>query len=333
VGHIPFDVKKRTWADARSLTRPIFDVPAEKLPPLTESLEVMGRVTAECAEATGLAEGLPVYAIGADKAAETIGLGCVEKNMAAMSRGTMASVTFNSPDYLEPDQFIPPYPSIIPGWYCPEYQIYRGYWLVSWFKKYFCEMEAIEAAKQHVSVEEYLNRSLKSIPAGCEGLFLSPFFTPDVAQPYARGAFVGLSDYHTKRHMYRAVIEGINFALLEGLRKMESRGKFKFTEIRAGGGGSQSPEFCQIIADMFGIPVVRTENHEVSALGAAVTAFVALGEYGSFAEACEKMVRIRDRFEPDPERHKTYTRLFGVYKKIYPALKPLYAELAAISRK
>lgn len=330
VGHIPFDVKKRTWSGKNALTRPIFDIPNEKLFDITESCEVMGNITKEVSELTGIKEGTPVIASGSDKACEMIGLGCVKKDVAAISFGTMCSVSFNTPDYLEAQNFVPPYPSIIKGWYNPEQELYRGYWLVSWFKKEFCEAEAIEAMKERTSLEEYLNKGLLDIEPGCNGLFLSPYFSPDVMQPVARGGFIGLSDYHTKKHMYRAIIEGINFDLLEGLREIERKGKLKFKEIRVGGGGSQSDEICQITADMFGVPVSRTSTHEVSALGSAIATFVGLNEFESYEDAVNNMVRVTDTFTPNMENNKKYNKLFEVYKKIYPKLKPLYEEIAEI---
>ncbi len=333
VGHIPFDVKARNWAGPKALTRPVFDIPSDKLVKLTESCEIMGYITEKASKDTGLKVGLPVYASGSDKACEMIGLGCVNKEQAAVSFGTMSSVSYNDPDYLEAQQFLPPYPSVIKGWYNPEYELYRGYWLVSWFKNEFCQEEALEAAKTGKRIEEIMDQEALEVEPGCNGLFLSPYFSPDVMQPYARGGFIGLADYHTRKHMYRAVIEGINFALMEGIREIEKRGKFKFKELRVAGGGAQSKVVCQITADMFGIPVIRTITHENSALGSAMATFVGLGEYKDFNEACDNMVRTKDVFEPNLENTKVYNKLFEVYKKLYKTLKPLYGEIADIYKK
>jgi len=333
VGHIPFDVKKRDWADKNSLTHPIFNVPKEKLVKLTESCEIMGYITEQAEKDTGIKAGTPVFASGADKACEIIGMGCVKKTQAAVSFGTMSSISYNDPVYLEAQQFLPPYPSVIKGWYNPEYELYRGYWLVSWFKNEFCQQEAIQAAMNGKSVEEVMNASIEEIEPGCNGLFLSPYFSPDMMQPFARGGFIGLADYHTKKHMYKAVLEGINFSLMEGLRYIEQKGKFKFTELRVGGGGAQSREICQMTADMFGIPVYRTSTHETSALGSAVATFIGLGVYKDFDEACQNMVHEKDVFQPNLEKTAIYNKLFEVYKKIYPALKPLYGEIADIYKK
>ena len=333
VGHLPFDVKSRNWAPKGALTRPVFDVPEEKLVELTDSCEIMGTVTQEAAQLSGLKEGTPVFASGSDKACEIIGLGCVKKEQAAVSFGTMATVSFNSPSYIEAQSFLAPYPSVVKNWYNPEQELYRGYWLVSWFKNEFCADEAMEALKSGKIVEEVLNEGLEEVPPGCNGLFLSPNFSPDIMKPYSRGGFIGLADYHTKKHMYRSVIEGINFTLMEGIRNIEKKGKFKFEELRVAGGGSRSPEICQITADMFGIPVIRTSTHEASALGAAVAVFVGLGEFDSFESACENMVHDTDVFEPNAKNTELYNELFEIYKKLFPTLKPIYKKLTELYKK
>ena len=129
------------------------------------------------------------------------------------------------------ESFIPPYDSILPGHYTPEIEIFRGYWLISWFKQEFAQKEVMEAVELKLQPEELLNRRLKEVPAGCDGLVLQPYFTPNLTMPDAKGAVIGLSDVHTRIHLYRAIIEGINFALMDGMRHMEKRGGFKFEEI------------------------------------------------------------------------------------------------------
>ena len=331
VGYVPFDTKNRCWYDEKAISRPIFDIPQEKLYTVTESGDIMGSITAQAAADTGLKEGLPVIATGSDKACEILGLGCVEKTQAAVGFGTTATISFNTPDYIEVEKHISPYASVIPGSFAPEFEILRGYWLVSWFKQEFGEKEAEEARTQGISTEELLNKMLSQAPAGCDGLLFQPYFTPNVSMPVARGAFMGLTEHHTRAHMYRSIIEGINFGLMEGMKRIEDEGKFHFEEIRLGGGGSQSDEICQIAADMFGIPVRRADTHENTGVGSALAGFVGLGVFGSYKEAAEAMVRTRDTFLPDMEKHALYERLYEeVYKEIYEKMAPLYAKLKGI---
>lgn len=91
-------------------------------------------------------------------------MGCITKEKAAIGLGTTATVTFTVPYYLEPERFIPPYDSIMKGYFSPEIEIFRGYWLISWFKKEFAEKEMVQAKKEGVSAEELLNRRLEEIP-------------------------------------------------------------------------------------------------------------------------------------------------------------------------
>lgn len=150
--------------------------------------------------------------------------------------------------------------------------------------------------------------------------------------PEAKGAVIGLSDMHTRIHLYRAIIEGINFALMDGMRHMEKRGGFRFEEIRVGGGGAQSSEICQITADMFGIPVVRTQTYEVSGIGSAIPAFIALGVFKNYKEALSQMVYKKDVFRPDKKQHQIYKKLYEeIYLQIYPRLSEIYAKIGEIS--
>ena len=331
VGHIPFDNKARTWKGPKDIVRPIFDIPTEKLPDVAETGSAMGDSTAQTAADTGLKEGLPVYPSGADKACEVIGMGCIKKEQVALSLGTMATMDFNSSDYYELAKYMAPYPSVVPGSFTPEFEIYRGYWLVSWFQKEFAELERTAAKTAGKTAIELLNEKLKDIPAGCDGLMFQPYFTPSMQMPFAKGGFVGMADYHGRVHMYRAVIEGINYSLMEGIKQAEAAGNFTVKEIRLGGGGSQSGEICQITANMFGIPVVRVHTHEVTGLGSAMAAFVAMGDYKDFDEAVAGMVHERDRFEPDMQEHELYKALYdGVWKEIFGKLAPLYSKTQEI---
>lgn len=328
VGHIPFDSQSRSWQKKGALTRPVFDVESEKLCKIVESGEILGHISAEAAKSTGLPEGMRLIATGSDKACEILGLGCITKEKAAIGFGTTATITFTMDRYLEPERFIPPYASIIPGKFTPEIEIFRGYWLISWFKQEFAEKEVSQAKELGISAEELLNKRLKEIPAGCDGLLFQPYFTPNITMPAARGAVIGFSDQHTRIHIYRAIIEGINFALMDGMRLMEKRAGHAFQEIYLGGGGSQSDEICQITADMFGIPTVRTQTYEVTGIGCAAAAFVGTGVFKDYNEAAEAMVHKKDVFYPDMEQHNIYTRLYQeVFTNIYGRLSGLYEKL------
>ncbi|MDY3234652.1 MAG: FGGY-family carbohydrate kinase [Erysipelotrichaceae bacterium] len=331
VGHIPFDHKHRRWMRERDLTYPVFPIGAEKYYPVQDSGTVLGAISASMAEDSGVKEGLPVYAAGSDKACELLGLGCSEESRAAIGLGTTATISYMSDTYQEPERFIPAYAAVIPEKWNPEIEIFRGYWLISWFKKEFASHEMEKAEELGISAEEILNRSLALIPAGCDGLIMQPYFTPNVTMPTARGAIIGFSDVHTRAHLYRAIVEGINFALIDGMRHIEKRRGSKFTSVAVGGGGSQSDEICQITADMFGLPILRTESYEATGIGCAMAAMVGMGIFDSYEAAVKSCVHYKDTFEPREKVTEIYNRLYDdVYQRTYGHLKPLYQKLHEI---
>lgn len=328
IGHIPINTKTRKWMEKNELTRCVFDIPKEKLSELVEPGELIGRITAEAESETGIPEGLPLIATGSDKGCETLGLSCATPDKASIGLGTTATIQFTIGRYMEPLPFIPAYPAVLKNHYNPEVQVYRGYWLISWFKNEFAAKEVAQAKELGIAPEELLDSRLAEIPPGCEGLVFQPYFTPGVVMPKARGAVVGFSDVHTRIHIYRAIIEGINFALMDGLYTMERRGRVKVSKLFIAGGGSQSDEICRITANMFGLPVYRIQTYEASGLGSSMVAFVAKGVYRDINEAINAMVHVKDEFLPDPEVHKTYKMLFDeVFSKIFGKLLPLYKKI------
>jgi sugar (pentulose or hexulose) kinase len=143
---------------------------------------------------------------------------------------------------------------------------------------------------------------------------------------------IGFGDVHTKAHIYRAVIEGLGFALYDGLKRMQCAGGFRAQKAAVSGGASQSEEICKITADIFNLPMVKGQTHETSGLGAAMVTAVGIGVCASFDEAVQRMVKIQRVFDPDPENVALYKDLFkNVYQRIFPALKPLYDKIKQIT--
>jgi sugar (pentulose or hexulose) kinase len=303
----------------------------EKLYDLVEPGSVIGKIGSAAAGEAGLPQGLPLIATGSDKGCETLGLSCLSPEKAALSFGTTATVQLSSVQYFEPQPHMPSYPAVIPGLYNPEIEIYRGYWLLSWFKKEFAAKEVAEAEQLGVRAETLLDRRLREVPPGCDGLIMQPYFTPGLNMPFARGAIIGFSDVHTRIHLYRAIIEGINFALMEGMKTLEKRGGMAVRKIFVGGGGAQSDEVCRITASQFGLPVYRTQTHEATGTGAALAAFVSQRVFSSYEEGVEEMVHIKDEFLPNIHEHRIYKELYEkIFEKIFDKLSPLYRQIDGI---
>ncbi len=324
-GRIPFDNKTRTWMTRDNLARCIFDVEISKLFEIVKPETIMGGVTAEASKATGIPEGLPLVATGSDKNCESLGLSVISDDKAALSFGTTATLQFSTSKYVEPEPHMPAYCSVVDGRWNPEKEVHRGYWLVSWFKREFAAKEVMQAEGMDVSAEDLLNARLHEVPAGCNGLMLQPYFTANKDMPFAKGSIIGFSDVHTRIHIYRAIIEGINYDLYCGMKGLEKRAGTKIKTLYVAGGGSQSAEICQITANMFGLPVVRTQTHEACGVGSAMVAFKALDFFKDYDAACAAMVHERDRFEPDMQLHQFYNEMTEqVFDKIFEKLLPLY---------
>ncbi len=334
VGYIPFDYKKQRWAGPHDWRWEATGIEPGMLPELVQPAELLGRITSSASAVTGIPVGTPLVAAAADKACEILGSGALEPDVACLSYGTTATVNTIHQRYVEPLAFVPPYPAAIPGAYALEVQIYRGFWLVSWFKREFGQREVRIAEKRGIAPEALFDELIAGIPAGAQGLILQPFWSPGVKipGPEARGAIIGFSDVHTRAHIYRAILEGLAYALREGLERTESRSKVRVRELRVAGGGSRSDQALQVTADIFGLPASRPHVTEASGLGAAIDAAVGLGLHPSFKAAISAMTHTKDVFEPNPLTHQTYQRLYHeVYLKMYGRLKPLYEVISSIS--
>lgn len=328
-GHYPIDFKKRKFYSnpTKHLKGQIFSIEKRMLPELVPEGSLLGRINAKAHEETGLPEGLALYASGSDKSCETFGLGVLNDHTAAISYGTASTVETTTNRYIESEKFLPGYPSCIPNYYNMDVQIYRGYWMINWFLKEFGGKKVDDIVISDVSAEDF-NKRLKDVPPGSDGLVLQPYWGAGLARPLAKGAIVGFSDAITLEHFYRAIIEGIAYALREALEHFEVKVHHPIESIRISGGGSQSDEICQITADIMGKPVTRVQTFETSSLGAAMATFLALGEFKSPEEAINKMVRPTDTFTPNAKVHETYDYLFEhAYKKMYPSLKGIYKSI------
>ena len=183
--------------------------------------------------------------------------------------------------------------------------------------------------------ESLFDDLLASVPAGCQGLMLQPYWSPSNGDgPETRGAIIGFNEEHTRAHLYRAMIEGLTYALREGKELLEKRSKKLITRLVVSGGGSQSDQVMQITADIFGMTVYRPHTFETSSLGAAIASAVGMGVYPDFSTAVANMTHDGDLFEPKAVNKAIYNDLYHeVYMKMYGQLKPNYEAIRSITSK
>ena len=333
VGYIPFDYKGLKWAGRHDWKWEAAPMDRRILPDLVSPCELLGEITPAASEATGIPAGLPVVAAAADKACEVIGAGALDPRVGCLSYGTTATINTTHEKYVEVIPLIPPYPAAAPNRYSLEIQVYRGYWMVSWFLQEFGLKEELIAKEKGIPPEELFDDLVQSSP-GSMGLMLQPYWSPGVKipGPEAKGAIIGFGDVHSRSHMYQAILEGLAYALREGKERTERRSKIPITELRVSGGGSQSDAAMQITANVFGLPTWRPHTYETSGLGAAIDAAVGLKLHRDVETAVSVMTHRGRLFEPDRQAHQIYDQLYHrVYRRMYDKLKPLYEEIRDIT--
>ena len=332
VGFIPFDYKTQEWADQKDWKWRAMPIRSEMLPEVLPAGSVLGEITEAAAEQTGIPKGLPLIACGSDKACEVLGTGCIDNETGSLSYGSLATLNITSDKYLEAIPFYPAYPGVIPNTFNIEMMIQRGYWMVSWFKKEFGLQEEQLAKEKNLQPETLFDELLAKVPPGSDGLMLQPYWSPSNGDgPETRGAIIGFNEDHTRAHLYRAMIEGLTYALRESKELLERRTKKSISRLVVSGGGSQSDEVMQITADIFGMTVFRPHTFETSSLGAAIASAVGIGLYQDFTYAVEKMTHAGDRFDPIDANKEIYNDLYNkVYKKMYSNLKPSYEAIKSV---
>jgi sugar (pentulose or hexulose) kinase len=333
VGYLPFDYQHMTWSKSWDWKWQAVPVEPRMLSELVPPAGLLGELTAEAAEATGLPAGLPLIAAASDKACEVIGSGSLDPHIACLSYGTTATINTTHKRYVEVIPLIPPYPAAVPGAYSLEVSVYRGYWMVSWFRREFGQHEERVAAERGVAPETLFDELVRAVPPGSEGLTLQPYWSPGVKVPgpEARGAIIGFSGVHTRAHVYRAILEGLAYALREGAERTVQRSGVPITALRVAGGGSQSDAAMQLTADIFGLPATRPHVYEASGLGAAIDAAVGLKLHPDFDTAVRAMTHPGVTFDPDPRAHALYDELYRrVYRRMYDQLRPLYEEIRRV---
>jgi xylulokinase len=323
-GTLMLDVTNRRWS-SEVLGRA--KIPQEWLPTLYESPDVCGKLSKEGADATGLKIGTPVVAGAGDQAAGAVGMGIVRAGVVSATIGT-SGVVFAATDRpaLDPQGRLHTFCHAIPGrWHVMGVTQAAGLSL-RWFRDQF-------GAGKDDGRDPYerLSEEAASVPAGAENLFWAPYLmgerTPHL-DPNVRGALVGISPSHTRAHIVRAIQEGVAFSLKDTFSIFEEM-NVPVAKIRLGGGGARSNVWRQIQADVYDHEVELVEAEEGAAYGAAILAGVGARHWNTVDEACDAIVRVAARVSPRADASKVMQQNYGVYRRIYPALRSINTSDAA----
>lgn len=320
-GTLLLDVAHRQWS--RDMLRHL-DIRPEWLPAVYESHEISGRVSAGAAQETGLARGTPVAGGGGDQAAGAVGNGIVRTGIVSGTIGT-SGVVFACTDKIvtDPKGRLHSFCHAVPGkWHVMGVTQAAGGSL-QWFRNQFGDVERNAASFLQKDPYELFSEEAEHAPVGSEGLLFLPYLmgerTPHL-DPFAKGAFVGITARHAKNHFIRAVMEGVAYSLLDSIELMKAL-DMDISHIRASGGGARSRVWRQIMADIFNREVDTVEANEGPAFGAALLAGVGIGVYGSVEEACEAAVRTADRLLPVAAHVPVYQKYYAVYRRLYGDLR------------
>jgi len=317
-GTLLFDLEDRAWSPE---VLDALRIDGRWLPPTFEGPEVTGEVTAAAAEATGLRAGTPVVAGGGDQSANAVGVGAVEPGVVALSLGTSGVVFATTERALrDPAGQVHAFCHAVPDrWHLMTVMLSAAGSL-RWFRDTLAPGEDFGA----------LVGSATEATAAFDGLFFLPYLTGERSphpDPRARGAFVGLSITHDRAYLTRAVLEGVAFGLRDGLDQMTATGMPAPAQIRASGGGTASPLWRQILADVLDAELATVSTTEGAAFGAALLGAVGAGWHPTVEAAAATFVRVSPAASPGLDSAR-YAEAHATYRELYPALAPTFHRAA-----
>ena len=304
----PIDTDTWRWSDDAALyTR--FGVARAMLFELQMPGDVIGPVTPEAAAATGIPAGIPVVETANDKAVEMLGSGSLGETTALISLGTyIAGMVHGHNNHKAPSNFWTNF-ACIPNRYLYESNgVRRGMWTLTWFLDLLGDEVVERAASLGLSREEYIEREAAQVPAGSDGLMTVLDWLAPTDKPFRKGMMLGFDARHSRGHVYRSILESIALTMKYHVDAMCAELGIILDEIVVSGGGSKSPLFMRILADVFGIPASRVVDGGAS-LGAAICAAVAAGLYPDMDTASASMTRPRESFAPDAASGAVYQRI------------------------
>jgi xylulokinase len=319
-----YDVERRTWSDEMLAA---LGIPRALLPDrLVDSSEVVGTLPGAWADRLGLLEGTPVVAGGVDAAVATLAAGARRAgNHVAMIGTSMCWGTIRQ--RVDARDGLVSMPHVVGGQ--RDLYVFGGAITagasVTWFRETFCQAEVAAAAAAGGDPHALLERQALDVPPGARGVLFLPYLMGErspIWDAKASGAFLGLGLHHGRAELYRAVLEGVSFALRHNIEAGTKSGEAIDDALTVVGGAAKSDLWMQIIADVTGRPVVGSEDDAEASLGAAMLAALGTGLVAD-AAALGRWVHTSERARPDPAARARYDAVYAQYVAAYPALRPV----------
>ena len=314
-GMLLFDVKNRRWSQEMC---DICGISMSKLPQCFESHEPVGKVRPQIAKELGIPENVIVAAGAGDNAAAAVGTGTVGDNKCNISLGTSGTIFISSQNFRVDSHNALHSFAHADG----------SYHLMG------CMLSAASCNKwwmdEILGTGDYGKEQAAIKNLGRNHVFFLPYLMGERSphnDPDARGVFLGMTMDTTRADMTQAVLEGVAFALRDSLEVAKSLG-IHLERTKICGGGAKSPLWRKMIANILNLKVDAIESEEGPALGGAMLAAVACGEYASVEEIADKVVKVTETILPEPELAQRYDERYAQFKEIYPACRPVFALLA-----
>jgi D-xylulose kinase len=318
-----FDIETSQWSD---FMLDELEIPSEKMPNPVSPGAKAGELTAEAAAQMGLEMGTPVIAGGGDQQCAALGVGVVEEGMIKATTGTGTFILAHSDTLrLDDERRVLCSRHVVPDSYVVEASMFTTGSALRWVRDNIATEECNIAEKRNMDAYDIMTAEADQIAPGSEGVIHIPHLVGAGApywNPHARGIFAGLALGHTRSHMIRSVLEGVSYEIRANLEVMKSLG-LPSDEVRVTGGAARSETWMQIQADVLGVPVIRTELEEATALGAAILACYGVGIFKSIPAAAKEMVRLKDQLKPSKENSVVYDTAYRKYRKLYRAISDI----------
>jgi len=316
-----FDIRTKKWS--KEICEKL-GLDIKKLPKLVKPGNVVGKISKKASMLTKFCEDTPLVSSGGDCQCSAIGCGVISKGLGNVVIGTTAvGIVFTDKPVYDPDFKLVCHSHSIPDKFIIQHTVLTGGGAYRWFRDVFCEKEVEEYIKKKVTPYKIINKYVDETPIGSNGLIFIPHFI-GAASPYwnakAKGIFFGLTQATTKKDFGRSIIEGVCLEVGKGFSLAKNLG-INLDEVRLSGGvsGIKSP-WNQIQSDIYGKPVLVSKSENTTALGAAILAAVAIGNFDNLSISVKKLVHFTKELKPNMKNNERYKELLRIHNKIYDAL-------------
>ncbi len=313
----PYEYQKERWNP--DIANAI-GVPIDKYPKIYRSHEVVGRITSEAAEKTGLPKGINVVAGGTDISSAALGVGVINAGQAFYSMGTGSNLGIMIPTEQRVEEYrILKWPSVLPGLTMFDGPMAFTGASLKWFRDQFADPEGLIAERAGVNVFDLISGQAGQIDPGSDGLMYFPYLGNTLSPNWnsnAAGMYFGIRPTTSRAHFIRSLIEGVAFDLYSNVKVATDAG-VRIDKLTLNGGPAKSRLWNQITANVTNIPLEVPDIGEAAPLGDAILAAVGAGIYGDPTAPLADIVRIKETVEPDAKLHNMYEDMFGLWRRIY----------------